>query len=173
MRMYSPIPTSGGEQVAPLKDTSTVRSIGIVDDNLDPALMDGLMEHLREALPDVTVRQWIKPSGTAPAPESIIDEMAQSVDVAIAGVAMCGSCTAGVMLDAVRLHKKGIPTRALSWEIFERSARSMAKLQGVPELPLVIIPKVAVGDEREAQRAKGRACAEEIVEVLSGAPVGA
>jgi hypothetical protein len=175
MRMYSPVPLADDKNVIPMhnQDATTVRSIGIVDDNLDPALIEGLVEYLNEELPDATVRTWVKPSGTAPAPEELIDEMAAEVDVAIAAIAMCGSCTAGVVLDATRLHKRGIPTQAISWEIFERAARSMATLQGVPELPLVIMEQVKIGDTPEDQHRKGRGCGAQIVNSLRAkTPVG-
>jgi hypothetical protein len=175
MRMYSPVPTANDKNNTPIKDqdADTVRTIGIVDDNLDPALIEGLIEYLREELPSADVRTWIKPSGTAPAPEELIDEMVGEVDFAIAAIAMCGSCTAGVVLDATRLHKRGIPTQAISWEIFERAARSMATLQGVPELPLVIMEQVKIGDTPEDQHRKGRGCGEKIVASLrTKTPVG-
>lgn len=168
MQMYVPVPHAtavGG--LTDRRAVDAIARIGIVDDNLDPSLMEGVVERLAELLPDASVTTWYKPSGTAPAPDEMIDEMAGNVDVAIAAIAMCGSCTAGVMLDATRLHKRGVPTVAISWEIFERAARSMAKLQGVPELPLAIIQKLEVGQGPAEQHAKGRACAEAILETLN------
>ena len=38
--------------------------------------------------PGDQVKVWIKPIGTAPAPESLIEEMAKEVHVAITGVGM-------------------------------------------------------------------------------------
>ena len=172
MEMFVPVPTSRDEVVVETRQISGgVTRIGIVDDNLDPALVEGVIEGLNELLPGATVRNWIKPSGTAPAPNSIIDEMVGEVDLAIAAIAMCGSCTAGVVMDAARLHKKGVPTIAISWEIFERAARSMANLQGAGDLPLAIIQKVEVGDTPDDQRAKGRACARLILDTLGVTPL--
>jgi hypothetical protein len=171
MQMYSPVPVDhAGATPLAHRAVEDIRSIGIVDDNLDPALIEGVVEGLGELLPDATVRTWIKPSGTAPAPDELIDEMAAEIDVAIAAIAMCGSCTAGVMLDASRLYKRGIPTTAISWEIFERAATSMARLQGVPDLPLTIIQKLEVGQTPDDQRAKGRTCAAAIVDTLRHQP---
>ena len=87
MKVYSPVPA---DEVQARFDRRTegVRSIGIVDDNLDPPLMDELVMVLRDALPGSTVRVWVKPVGTAPAPESLIEEMAKEVQVALAGVGM-------------------------------------------------------------------------------------
>jgi hypothetical protein len=167
MKMYVPVPLgSGPGQVVSQRDVQSISRIGIVDDNLDPSLMEGVVERLKELVPGADVTTWLKPSGTAPAPDEMIDEMASQVDIAIAAIAMCGSCTAGVVLDATRLYKRGVPTVAISWEIFERAARSMATLQGVPELSLAIIQKLEVGQGPSDQHAKGRACADVILERL-------
>jgi hypothetical protein len=76
--------------VAPVRDTSDVdvRIVGVLDDNLDPPLMDELVKVLRRELSDHEIKLWIKPIGTAPAPESLIEEIAKEVHVAITGVGM-------------------------------------------------------------------------------------
>ena len=88
MKVYRPVPVATGSVT--VRDTSDVdvRVIGILDDNLDPPLMDELAKVLREQLTDHEIRMWIKPIGTAPAPESLIEEMAKEVHVAITGVGM-------------------------------------------------------------------------------------
>lgn len=67
------------------------------------------------------------------------------------------------MLDAARFQKQGIPTIAIVWDIFERAAHSMASLQGVPALPIVVVPQVEVGDTDDDQRRKGSAAAEQVL----------
>ena len=88
MKVYRPVPVAAGSVA--VKDTSDVdvRVIGILDDNLDPPLMDELAKVLRDQLADHEIKMWIKPIGTAPAPESLIEEMAKEVHVAITGVGM-------------------------------------------------------------------------------------
>ena len=88
MKVYIPVPRATA--AAPLRDTTGVDRtiIGIVDDNLDPPFMDELATVLRDQLQGHDVRVWIKPVGTAPAPESLIEEMAKEVHVAITGVGM-------------------------------------------------------------------------------------
>ena len=87
MKVYSPVPAADAVVRADRRAVG-VQTIGIVDDNLDPPLMDELVKVLREALPDSQVKVWIKPIGTAPAPESLIEEMAKEVQVALSGVGM-------------------------------------------------------------------------------------
>ena len=88
MKVYMPVPVATSS--ATVRDTSDVdiRIIGVLDDNLDPPLMDELVTALREQLDDHEIRLWVKPIGTAPAPESLIEEMAKEVHVAITGVGM-------------------------------------------------------------------------------------
>jgi hypothetical protein len=71
------------------------------------------------------------------------------------------------LLDATRLQKSGIPTVAIVWDIFERAAQSMAKLQGVPDLAIVVVPQVDVGETTDQQRKKGVAAAEAVLQVWS------
>lgn len=52
---------------------------------------------------------------------------------------------------------------ALVWDIFDRAAKAMASLQGVPDLPIVVVPQVLVGEIDADQRAKGTKAAEHIV----------
>ena len=67
------------------------------------------------------------------------------------------------MLDAARLTKKGIDTIAVVWDIFEWAAHTHAELQGVPDLPLVVVPQLAVGETDGHQRQKARVAAKEIL----------
>jgi hypothetical protein len=73
------------------------------------------------------------------------------------------------LLDAARLRKRGLPTVALVWDIFENAAKAMASLQQVPDLEIVVVPQVAVGETDADQRKKGAAAAEKILAAW-GAP---
>jgi hypothetical protein len=92
MRVLRPVPlaTPGAELVdQPIRRPGGgIERIGIVDNDLDPPLMRGIVRGLEQAWPGATVRVWVKPSGMAPAPDSLITEMAKEVQVALAGVGM-------------------------------------------------------------------------------------
>ncbi|MBI4608706.1 MAG: hypothetical protein HY726_06855 [Candidatus Rokubacteria bacterium] len=62
-------------------------SIAIVDDNLDAAFT-GQLEAVLQTRTGAHVRRWLKPSGTAPAPKELIEEVAGWADAAIVGVAL-------------------------------------------------------------------------------------
>ncbi len=50
-------------------------------------LLDQLEVRLRERLPEVEVRRYIKPTFTKPAPEALRREMAREVDFVVEGLA--------------------------------------------------------------------------------------
>ena len=90
MKAYLPIHPAhrDGVPLLAVPDSGAAATIGIVDDNLDPPFMAALVVGLQDLYPDRKVRLWIKPVGTAPAPESLIDEMATEVQIAVSGVGL-------------------------------------------------------------------------------------
>jgi len=88
MRVHVPVPETNAAPPLPTVSADHIRRIGLVDDNLDPPFMHELVRQLRAAFPSGDVRVWVKEPGTAPAPESLIEEMAREVQVAVAGVGM-------------------------------------------------------------------------------------
>ena len=70
------------------------------------------------------------------------------------------------MLDAAALEKRGVHTVTIVWDIFERAARIAARVQGVPNLELAVIPRRTGSQTAVDQAAKADAALEEIVEKL-------
>ena len=70
------------------------------------------------------------------------------------------------MLDAVALEKKGIHTVTIAWDTFEKAAQIAARVQGLPDIKLVITPYRKGSDTLEDQRAKARAAVPEIARLL-------
>ena len=67
------------------------------------------------------------------------------------------------------LEKKGIHTVTIVWDTFEKAARTAARVQGVPDLQLVVIPHRKGDDGTAEQRAKARVAVPEIVKHLLAA----
>jgi hypothetical protein len=90
MRVLRPVPHAIAAPAtdAPVTPHGAIESIGIVDNDLDPPLMRGVVRGLEAVYPAAVVRVWKKPTGMAPAPDSLIIEMAKEVQVALAGVGM-------------------------------------------------------------------------------------
>ena len=70
------------------------------------------------------------------------------------------------MLDAAALEKRGIHTVTVVWDTFEKAARVAARVQGVPDLSLAVIPRRAEGETAEDQMAKADAALPDIVRRL-------
>ena len=58
------------------------------------------------------------------------------------------------MLDAAALEKRGLHTVTIVWDNFETAARTQARLQGVPDLELVVIPHRKSGETADDHRRK-------------------
>jgi hypothetical protein len=67
------------------------------------------------------------------------------------------------LLDATRLRKRGIDTVVIVWDSFEKAARALAKLQGVPDLPILTIPHMITGEDDDDQRRKAKGCLSDLV----------
>jgi hypothetical protein len=70
------------------------------------------------------------------------------------------------VLDAAALEKQGIHTVTIVWDSFEKAARIAARVQGVPNLKLVITPNRKGSETEEDQRDKARIAVPEIVRQL-------
>lgn len=89
MRSYIPVP-SFGHALDPSKvkaSTTDVWTIGLVDDGLDPPFTDELHRLLRERS-NGSVRLFKKPSGTAPSPKELIEELVGSTNAGVVGVGL-------------------------------------------------------------------------------------
>ncbi len=62
-------------------------TIALVDDNMDGAFTTHL-EALLAAEAGAKVRRWVKPSGTAPAPQELIEAAAGDAAVAVVGIGL-------------------------------------------------------------------------------------
>jgi hypothetical protein len=74
------------------------------------------------------------------------------------------------LLDATRLRKRGVDAVAIVWDVFEKAARAMAKLQGIPDLPIFVIPQMAPGEDDDDQRRKAKGCLPDLVACWETSP---
>ncbi|MBW2498862.1 MAG: hypothetical protein JRF61_16410 [Deltaproteobacteria bacterium] len=89
MKVYRPVPLeSDSEPTAPSALRHAIEMVGIVDDKLDPHLIEGVVAGLADLLPEASIRVWSKPIGTSPAPDALIEEVTRESQVTLAGVGM-------------------------------------------------------------------------------------
>ena len=99
--------------------------------------------------------------------------------VAIVGVGHCSTCAPAVTTHAITLETRhGVPAVALHTEKFDRVAKSVAKMGGLPQLPLVFVPQPVMGKTADELRAyvdgtdpiTGQGVMAEIIRGLTEAP---
>jgi hypothetical protein len=103
-------------------------------DNTKPGA-DIILSSLAENLGNrkfITVK---KPAG-APATDEQL-EMASKGEIALIAIGDCGSCSSWVILDAIRLEKKGVPTISICSERFMEFAHELAKSHGAENLRIL------------------------------------
>jgi hypothetical protein len=72
------------------------------------------------------------------------------------------------MHDSTRLAKKGIPSVTIVWDTFEVPARTQARIFGVPDIPLLVIPHQEPGEGEADLRRRAEAYADDVLALLTG-----
>ncbi|KAB1083275.1 hypothetical protein F4V91_27255 [Neorhizobium galegae] len=95
------------------------------------------------------------------------EEIKANGHAAIIGVGHCSTCAPAVTTHAITLETKyGVPTAAIHTEKFDKVVRSVAKMGGLSQQPLVFVPQPVMGKTPEELRAYV-----EGTDPLSGKPV--
>jgi len=101
--------------------------------------------------------------------------------VAIVGVGHCSTCAPSVSTHAITLETRyGVPTVALHTEKFDRVVRSVARMAGLPHLPVAFVPQPVMGKSAEQLMAyiegndpvTGRPVMAEVIDGLTAEPSG-
>ena len=73
------------------------------------------------------------------------------------------------MLDSANLEKLGVPSLTVVTEPFVTAAKAVARSQGLPDLPLLVVPHDYLEEDEAAIRAKLEPQLDVIVRALFGA----
>ncbi|UIY32086.1 hypothetical protein LZK73_24650 (plasmid) [Neorhizobium galegae] len=104
------------------------------------------------------------------------EEIKTNGHAAIIGVGHCSTCAPAVTTHAITLETKyGVPTAAIHTEKFDKVVRSVAKMGGLSQQPLVFVPQPVMGKTPEELRAyvegidpiSGKLVMKEIIEALT------
>ncbi len=76
------------------------------------------------------------------------------------------------MHDTTRLARQGIPTATIVWDTFAVPAKTHARILGMPDLPMLVIPHLEPGETTADVRRRAEADAERIIELLTRGPEG-
>lgn len=78
-----------------------------------------------------------------------LNDFLSSIDIAVVGLANCGSCTGWTVRDALAAASAGLPTTAVCTEVFEELAQNLARRGGRSGLRLHTLPYPLNEKERE------------------------
>ncbi|CDZ34401.1 hypothetical protein NOJ28_22080 [Neorhizobium galegae] len=104
------------------------------------------------------------------------EEIKANGHAAIIGVGHCSTCAPAVTTHAITLETKyGVPTAAIHTEKFDKVVRSVAKMGGLSQQPLVFVPQPVMGKTPQELRAyvegtdpiSGKPVMKEIIEALT------
>ena len=109
-----------------------------------------------------------------PSPRANIEAAAAGSTVVIGSTGDCGSCTSWLIHDLVEIEKLGVPTVALVAEAFETDAHESARVFGMPDLAIAVMPRTLTNlspDEvtEIAQGIRPRVVAALLAEAAAGA----
>lgn len=86
-----------------------------------------------------------------------LDAFLKTIDIALVGLANCGSCTGWTIRDAITAANTGIPTTAIATENFRAFAHTLAARGGRSGLRVHVLPYPLNERERDVVEAVGTA----------------
>ncbi len=123
-----------------------------------------ILETVLESLGEIEFSDVKKPAGASATPQQL--KNAADAKLSILALGDCGSCTTWVVLDAIRLEKKGVPTISICSHHFAPFARELAESYGAKDLRIVEIEHPIAGLSEEDVKAKTLKIIPEIKEIL-------
>jgi len=173
-------PEVKGKTPADRLDTLDGRTIYLIDSRFDDSieLLRQIAAWFVEHLPTVTTRLVQLASTYAKDDPDLWERVRADGDAAILGVGHCSTCAPAVSTHAITLETAyGVPTVAVHTETFERVVKSVTRMAGLPQAPLVFVPQPVMGKSARELRAyvdgadpvTGEPVMKEIVEALTRA----
>jgi hypothetical protein len=117
------------------------------------------LEHIGRLLLEdygaASVTQRTKLNFAVPEPDEVVRELAAEVDVIVAGVGDCGSCSAAAAADGVVFEAAGVPAAVIVTDSFAVTATAMAQLRGAPGYKYAITshPVAVLTEDQVKERA--------------------
>jgi hypothetical protein len=110
-------------------------------------------------------KQYGRYMSTAATPE-LRARIIEASDAVVLAYGHCGSCTSGVVHDAVLLAQQGRAVATMVTARFRDEALFLAQALGQPELPFVFLPHPVAGQATQWQRELGERIAPAVVKAL-------
>lgn len=148
-------PEVKGKTPAARLDALDGRTIYLVDSRFDDSieLLKQVARWFEEHMPSVTTHLVQLASTYAKDDPELWDRIRSDGDAAILGVGHCSTCAPAVSTHAITLESSyGVPTVAVHTEKFERVVKSVTRMGGLPQAPLVFVPQPVMGKSPEELR---------------------
>lgn len=169
-----------GKLPAPRPETLDGRTVYLVDSRFDDSaeLLKQIAIWFQENMPAVSTKLVQLASTYAKDDPALWEEIKASGAAAILGVGHCSTCAPAVSAHAITLETKyGVPTVAVHTDKFEKVVKSVTKMAGLPQAPLVFVPQPVMGKTAEELRVyvtgldpiRQRPVMQEIIEALTTA----
>ncbi|MCR2810521.1 MULTISPECIES: hypothetical protein [unclassified Microbacterium] len=124
------------------------KTVYLVDSRFDDSveLLKQMELWFQENMPSVVIRMVALASTYAKDDPELWERIRADGDAAILGVGHCSTCAPAVSTHAITLETKyGIPTVAVHTEKFEKVVKSVTRMGGLPQAPLVFVPQPVMG----------------------------
>src|SRR5690606_2368381 len=145
-----------GKTPAPRLDSLDGRIVYLIDSRFDDSveLLKQIQAWFAEHMPGVEVRLRQMASTYAKDDPALWEEIRDAGAAAIIGVGHCSTCAPAVSTHAVTLETKyGVPAVAVHTEKFVRVVRSVTRMAGLPQAPLVFVPQPVMGKSEQELKA--------------------
>lgn len=160
--VMNPLADFGGEKIELNEIPSKISKISLFDNTKPNA--DVILETIGHHLPDVEIIHSQKPAGAGASAQQL--HKAAEGDVSILALGDCGSCTTWVILDAIRLEKKGVATISICSHKFSSFARNLAQAHGADDLRILEVEHPIAGRNKEEVMKKTLKIVPEITKIL-------
>ncbi|HSV84287.1 MAG TPA: UGSC family (seleno)protein [Ramlibacter sp.] len=171
-------PSITRKQPAPRSGSLDGRTVYLIDSRFDDSveLLRQVQAWFGRNLPGVPTKLVQMASYYGKDDPKLWSEIRDQGGVAIIGVGHCSTCAPAVSTHAITLETKyGVPAVAVHTEKFVKVVQSVARMGGLPQLPLVFVPQPVMGKSEQELRAyvegndphTGRPVMQEIVEGLT------
>ena len=154
-KILDPVATRADDNASPGPDVGPLagKRIGIRVDIIWRAwdwVSENWEQKLREAGAEVSYWRSVGRSGEEGEQQAReLEEWLKTIDVAVVGLANCGSCTGWTIRDAITAANTGIPTVAVATKNFEDFAHLLAARGGRSGLRVHVLPYPLNERERE------------------------
>ncbi len=160
--LMNPLAESAGKKIVLRNIPSKIEKISLFDNTKPNA--DVILETIESQLEGMEIIHSEKPAG-AGATDAQLQNAAQG-DVSILALGDCGSCTTWVILDAIRLEKKGVATISICSHKFASFARNLAQAHGAENLRILEVDHPIAGREKGEVVEKALKIVPEINQIL-------